>query len=230
VNENKILKNDIYKLAKNNYELFNKSKILKKYLPEINDIKNKNINIISGNPNEYVQTLNLLSENYDKMESDVRSSLSKLKEDEFIIYKKIENYENVGNAIIYNKSQILNYIYVEIDYSLIDLFFHYSHYYMPSLSKEIVMEYIQNKTILPGLLLAMYASAYMFKPNPDLEKSKRYCRIAYDIIIENYYSPNIQIIQAFTIISNCSNIHNFIILKFKLYKTYTYIYIFQKLI
>jgi len=45
----------------------------------------------------------------------------------------------------------------------------------------------------------------MFKPKPDFEKSKKLARLAHNHIINYCYHPNIQVAQAFMIISNCSN-------------------------
>jgi len=182
---------NIYKLANNNSQIFSSSEILRKYIN--NDKQN----------NDIVMT----ESNTEDITDNIKQNLLKLKDNEYIIFKIPEENEiSIGKSIIYNKYHIYNYDYIKIDYSLVKLYFQYAHFYMNILIEEVVLERIQNKTISPGLLSAMYAAAYMYKPNPDFQKSKKYAKLSYYSILKYCLVPNIQVIQAYIIISNCCNI------------------------
>jgi len=198
VMNNLISQHNIYKLAKNNYKIFNSSEILRKYIN--NDKQDNDIH------NDMHNDIHMTNNNKEFMNSIIQK-LSSLENNEYIIFRVPEEYESsTGKAIIFNKYSFHKYNYVEIDYSLIRLYFRYAQISLIILSEEIVKERIQNKTIFPGLLLAIYASAYMFKPKPDFKKSKKLARLAHKYIINYCYYPKIQVVQACMIISNCRNV------------------------
>jgi len=117
----------------------------------------------------------------------------------------LEKTTKIGNALLVNKTQYLNYHVIEIDNTLIDYYFRFVYINLPVISKETVMEHIQNKTILPELLLAIYSVTYMFKPNPDIEKSRKYNKMALYFLTNHEHKLDVQIVQAYAIISRCSN-------------------------
>ncbi|OUM64311.1 hypothetical protein PIROE2DRAFT_8931, partial [Piromyces sp. E2] len=163
---NQIPPKNIYKLAKNNYNLFNSSEILRKYIVD-KDQQDSDIQVTEVNK-EYTNIIN--------------HNLSTLKNNEYVIFKIPEEPKEhksiIGKAIVYNKNNIYHYNFIEIDYSLIKLYFRYAHFYMTILNE------------------AMYAAVYMYKPNPDIQKAKEYAISSYNSIVNNYYSPDIQLIQA----------------------------------
>ncbi|ORX47103.1 hypothetical protein BCR36DRAFT_413757 [Piromyces finnis] len=183
---NQISKENIYKLAKNNYDIFMSSKILRKYIQE-------------DKQEDKIQN----TETNDIFTNYIRQKISKLKEKEYIIFKNPQKKELTGDAIIYNKYDYYKYYFIEIDYSLINIYFRYVHPYKSILIKDIVMERIRNRTIIPPLLLSIYASALMYKPNPEIKKAREYAVKAYNLLIDSYYDPNVQVIQAYTTIANC---------------------------
>ncbi|ORX87584.1 hypothetical protein BCR32DRAFT_289236 [Anaeromyces robustus] len=189
ITKNLISDKDIVLLAKNNESLFNNN-ILKKY------INNKN-----ENQDELIQQ-NVKPINLKVLKENIKSRLLILKKEDVIIFKNSEKTK-VGTAIIYNNSEILKYHYIEIDIELIKLYFRYAHVYIPILDKTIFMQHVRNKTILPALLLAVYTAAYLFKPKPDIKQAMRYYKMAYYSIIEFNFGIDYQLIQTYTIISNC---------------------------
>lgn len=132
--------------------------------------------------------------------------LSNVKSNESVLFNKLNENKEFGEAIIYNNQVVLKYKMFGINYKLINEYFNYAHPYFPILNKEIIFERIQNKTIFPGLLLAIYASTYMYKSNPSLEMSRKYVKLAYDYTFNYINEPNIQITQAIALISNCGNL------------------------
>jgi len=142
------------------------------------------------------------SHNLNDLKENIKSRLLILKKKEFIIFKNSEK-RKVGTAIIYNNSEIFKYNFIEIDIELIRLYFRYAHVYIPILDKNIFMQHIRNKTILPALLLAVYTAAYLFKPKPEIKKAMKYFKMAYNSILEFNFGTDYQLIQTYTIISNC---------------------------
>ena len=219
---NQISQQNIYKLAKNNYEIFNSSEILRKYInndkQDIDKYNNIHNNMSNDMPNDMHNNMpndipnNIynnvyMTNNSKEFMNNIIQKLSSLENNEYIIFRVPEKHESpTGKAIVFNKYNFHNYNYVEINYYLIRLYFRYTQFSMIILNEEIVKERIQNKTILPGLLLAIYAAAYLFKPKPDFEKSKKLAILAHKHIIDYYYHPNLQVAQAFMIISHCRNV------------------------
>ena len=191
VSNNLISKDDIYKLAKNNQELFNSSEILKEYLENTNEEK------------YFRNSINNKIDN-DINNQDLFSILSKIDKDKIIIFDKPEKDE----AIVYtnfNKPRIYDYCKIKIDLNLIDIYFRISHYYFPILEKYIFMERLKSRTLFPGLLLAVYSAAYLYNPNSNLELSKKYKELAYKYTVQSNHEINIQIVQTYALISNSGN-------------------------
>jgi len=136
------------------------------------------------------------------IKENIKSRLLILKKKDLIVFKNSEKTK-VGTAIIYNNSEIYKYHFIEIDNELINLYFRYAHLYIPILEKNIFMQRMRNKAILPSLLLAVYAASYFFKPNADLKKATKYFKMAYYSILDYNFGIDIQIIQTLIIISNC---------------------------
>lgn len=147
------------------------------------------------------------SYNLKVLKENIKSRLLILKNKDFIIFKNSEKTK-VGTAIIYNNSEIHKYHFIEIDNELINLYFRYAHFYIPVLEKNIFMQRIRNKAILPSLLLAVYSAAHFFKPNPDLKKARKYFKMAYNSIMDYNFGIDIQMVQTLVIISNCGKNKN----------------------
>lgn len=206
VTENLISKENIYKLAKNNVDLFNSSEILKKYLEEMNIEENTK----PENTKESLPTVN--KEKNDKNTTNESGNnksifpiLSNVKDNESVLFNKLNENKKIGESILYNNHIMLKYKMIRIDFKLIDEYFYYAHLYFPILDKDVLLERIQNKTIFPGLLLAVYGSAFMFKANPSLEMSRKYIELAYNYSFDYFTEPNIQLTQTMALISNCGN-------------------------
>eukprot|EP00833_Pecoramyces_ruminatium_P011596 jgi/Orpsp1_1/1185628/evm.model.c7180000094673.2 len=204
VTENLISKENIYKLAKNNVDLFNSSEILKKYLEEMNIEENTK----PENTKESLPTVN--KEKNDKNTTNESGNnksifpiLSNVKDNESVLFNKLNENKIIGESILYNNHIMLKYKMIRIDFKLIDEYFYYAHLYFPILDKDVLLERIQNKTIFPGLLLAVYGSAFMFKANPSLEMSRKYIELAYNYSFDYFTEPNIQLTQTMALISNC---------------------------
>lgn len=188
-----ISNDDIHELAKNNQELFNSNNLLKNYIKNTNKEKYLDNNIPNKTQNK---TQN------DIINQELFSLLSKINKDEILIFDKYKQNE----VIIFNnnnKPKIYDYFKIKIDFSLIDIYFRFSHYYFPILEKDIFMERLKSRTLFPGLLLAVYSAAYLYRPKPDIELSKKYKNQAYDYVTHYKNEINIQIVQTYALISNC---------------------------
>ncbi|ORX76862.1 hypothetical protein BCR32DRAFT_271021 [Anaeromyces robustus] len=203
VNGNLISKENIYKLAKNNVDLFKSSEILKKYLDDsiIKDVKKESS--IESTKTENEKKDNDIEEDVkDKINDKLKLIISKIKNNESVIFNTLNEEEKYGKTFIYFNNFILRYTMLRIDYKLIDDYFKYAFLYFPILIKDIILERIKKKAIFPGLLLAIYASTYMFVSKPSMEKSRKYLNLAYNYTISFIDKPNIQVVQALALIGN----------------------------
>ncbi|OUM64545.1 hypothetical protein PIROE2DRAFT_8617 [Piromyces sp. E2] len=170
--------------------------------------------ILKNHMNNYiVEEENNMKKGKEKKRNDfekkIHSKLLKLKKNDFLLFNNLEKNSIIGNAILYNKTQHNNYYVIVIDKFLIELYFRYAYVYIPVISKETVIERIQNKTILPELLLSIYGAVYMFKPNVEIEKAFKYNKMALYFLMNYPHNSDIQAIQAFAIVSKSSNISIF---------------------
>ncbi|OUM64748.1 hypothetical protein PIROE2DRAFT_8437, partial [Piromyces sp. E2] len=181
VSENLISKKKMLQLAKNNENMFKSSEILKQYLERAKNVEN--------------------------IENDISDSKaeSKINKNEILIVNTLNKSDNIGNALIYNYPYVLDYNMISVDYILIETYFKYSHYYCPILIKEVFMDRLKNNTLIPGLLLAVYASACKYRPNPDLNKSEKYSKLSQIYCSVYYHDANIQTVQTLSLLANCGN-------------------------
>ncbi|OUM64546.1 hypothetical protein PIROE2DRAFT_8618 [Piromyces sp. E2] len=140
-------------------------------------------------------------ENNNDIEQKIQSKLLKHEDNDFILFDNLENNNIIGNAILCDKTRRKNYYAIVIDKYLIELYFRYANLYIPVISKETVMERIQNKTILPELLLSIYGAVHMFKPNPDIGKALKYNKMALYFLMNYPHDSDVQTVQAYIIIS-----------------------------
>ena len=207
VTESLISKKNILILAKNNEEMFKSSEVLKKYLEEVkNKEKVENIENEIFNSNSESNNDNIIIKTEDVTKKEILSSISKNKKNEVFIVNTLNKLDNIGNAsLIYNYPYVLDYNLISIDYDLINTYFRYSHFYCPILIKEVFMDRLKRNTILPGLLLAVYASACFYRPHPDLNMSKKYIRLSHIYCSIYYHDSDIQTVQTITLLANCGN-------------------------
>jgi len=99
-----------------------------------------------------------ITNNSKEFMDSIIQKLSSFENNEYIIFRVPEGYESsTGRAIVFNKYNFYNYNYVEINYYLIRLYFRYAKFSM-NLNEEIIKERIQNKTILPRIIVSNICS------------------------------------------------------------------------
>ncbi|OUM64313.1 hypothetical protein PIROE2DRAFT_60735 [Piromyces sp. E2] len=199
---------------------------LKKILEESDvpcEIKNGEV-VVKDNeetPEEFIEKLTVLYQKY--------LNSNKIKK------KKLSNYHNVislndfemsSNPVLYNDifPEKLNklddtliefkddYIHevVPIDLSLIYDFFKYSFSLSLIINPGVLLMKIRNKVVMPALLFAIYASAYLFRPNFNKEKSNNYIDKMIYCLKENINVDDIQNLQAAYIVANLGTIQSYI--------------------
>ncbi|ORX56064.1 hypothetical protein BCR36DRAFT_280771 [Piromyces finnis] len=207
VSEGLISKKDISILAKNNVDMFKSSEILKCYI-EGEDKKEENVENSNLNNNVNFEGNTFLNSENEKRE-EFLSKLSKINKNKVLIASTVNKAENIGCSMININLSSCNYNIVTVNYDLIESYFEYSHSHFPMLVKEVFLDRIKKNTILPGLLLAVYASALIFRPNPDYNASKKYLRLSHIYCSIYYHSSDIQSIQAISLLANCTCGSNF---------------------
>jgi len=127
----------------------------------------------------------------------------------------LEDFKNLNdNMIEYvpgSKTDLLH-----INFNLITDFFKYGYNIALIVHPSVILLRIQQKSLSPGLLFAIYSGAYLFRPNQDNLKSKFYYIMSFRCLLKDIQKYDIQNLQTAFILSN---------IRKKIYK-YTYIYIY----
>jgi len=112
-----------------------------------------------------------------------------------------QDFENLGTTMVENvpgfKTDKLH-----INFNLIVDFFKYSYNIALIIHPIIILFRIQQKSLSPGLLFAIYAGAYLFRPNQNKLKSKYYYIMAVRSLFRNIQKYDIQNLQTAFILSN----------------------------
>ncbi|OUM64549.1 hypothetical protein PIROE2DRAFT_8621 [Piromyces sp. E2] len=133
----------------------------------------------------------------------LQQQLERLIENKIISGKDIYNIVKKNNDIIISSEILkehLNNVIIE-EKNNNEQYFRYVYTYTPVISKETVIEHIQNKTILPELLLSIYGAAYLFKPNADIGNAWKYNKMALYFLMNYPHDSDVQTIQAYAIVS-----------------------------
>jgi len=110
---------------------------------------------------------------------------------DFIAYNECINFKdkltinenpNIG-------SELINYV-------VINYYYKYFNTCFPVVNYNSFAIHAKNGTLSKYLLFAMYAMAYLFQPNPNIAKATEYIEKAKALILQNYSSVNVQILQA----------------------------------
>jgi len=110
---------------------------------------------------------------------------------DFISYNECINFKD---KLIINEnpnigSELINYV-------IINYYYKYFNTCFPVVSYNSFAIHAKNGTLSKYLLFAMYAMAYLFQPNPNIAKATEYIEKAKALILQNYGSINVQILQA----------------------------------
>jgi len=112
------------------------------------------------------------------------------------INEKIPNH----SLLEYNTQTLTNVIH--LDYSLLTDFFNYAHTYALIIHPAALVLRIQQKTLSPGLLLAIYALTYLFIPNQNKELANFYFEKAYQYLFAHLHTTDIQNVHISFLLSN----------------------------
>ena len=91
---------------------------------------------------------------------------------------------------------------LHINFNLIADFFKYSYNIALIIHPIVILFRIQQKSLSPGLLFAIYSGAYLFRPNQNKLKSKYYYIMAGRSLLRNIQKYDIQNLQTAYILSN----------------------------
>jgi len=140
-----------------------------------------------------------------------------------IYYKNFypEQLENNEDVLIEFKNDYINEI-VSVDFNLISDFFKYNFDMSLVINPGILIMKIKQKIIEPFLLFAIYAGAYLFRPDNDINKFYYYYDKAYYCILNTIRMESIQNIQAAFILAKLDNLKK---KKKIIYIIFIYIYI-----
>ncbi|KAL6621874.1 hypothetical protein U3516DRAFT_626361 [Neocallimastix sp. 'constans'] len=149
-------------------------------------LKNKEIN------HEF---LNNLHDIFSPNNIYFRNSFNQLRTVVFQDYKSLDNI--MIEYIPGSKTDSLH-----INFNLIVDFFKYGYNIALIIYPSVILLRIRQKSLSPGLLFAIYAGAYLFRPNQDKIKSRFYYFMAFKSLLRNIRKNDIQNLQTAFILSN----------------------------
>jgi len=118
------------------------------------------------------------------------------------IYNNFINYEsniNFKSTLNVEEEQIIESEL--INYSVIDYYYKYFHPSYPIINYNTFIEYIKTDSLSKYLLFAMYALAYLFQPNINVQMAEEYIGKAKALINQNYGKISAQLLQTIFLIT-----------------------------
>jgi len=122
------------------------------------------------------------------------------------IYNNFINYEsniNFKSTLNVEEEQIIESEL--INYSVIDYYYKYFHPSYPIINYNTFIEYIKTDSLSKYLLFAMYALAYLFQPNINVQMAEEYIGKAKALINQNYGKISAQLLQTIFLITVYGN-------------------------
>ncbi|ORX87583.1 hypothetical protein BCR32DRAFT_289235 [Anaeromyces robustus] len=194
------------KLLKNKYE----NNILDSTIINVKFINKK---MTSGSATDIINNISTLYLKYLKKEEINHEYLNNLheifslrnfdNEKEWNPLKTVntEDYKKIKNVMIEytpgSKKDLLH-----INFNLITDFFKYAYNITPIIYPSVILLRIQQKSLSPGLLFAIYSGAYLFRPNQNKIKSRFYYVMSVRSLLGNIQKYDIQNLQTAFILSN----------------------------
>lgn len=112
-----------------------------------------------------------------------------------------QDFEKLGTTMVENVPNFKT-DKLHINFNLIVDFFKYSYNIALIIHPIVIVFRIQQKSLSPGLLFAIYAGAYLFRPNQNKLKSKYYYIMAFRSLLRYIKKYDIQNLQTAFILSN----------------------------
>ncbi|ORX47104.1 hypothetical protein BCR36DRAFT_413759 [Piromyces finnis] len=177
---------------------------------------NSNINkrnIIPGSFDEFIENLNTLYRDYLNPSENENEEM--LNNSHFVF--SLDEFKNKNNPTTYRELYLKEYTPKDsfqefkfdnttetlyIDFNLISDFFKYAFSISLAINPGVLLMKIKQKTLLPGLLFAIYATAYLYRPNCDKEKYNFYLSRSKYYLFKTLHKENIQNLQTAHIIAN----------------------------
>jgi len=183
-----------------------------------NEVNNKDVSFIIGNNLEKLSNFyHLYLDSYDNVSQIIDTSHKILSFDEFseisissnVRFTNTNKVKLSDQSLIESTSDALSYI-IHLDFNILTDFFKYAHSYTPIVQPTALVYRIKNRTLSPGLLLAIYAMTYLFHPNQNRLLADFYFDKAEQYLNNNINSSDIQNVHTAYLLSNYCKYKNII--------------------
>jgi len=165
-------------------------------------VKEMNIEKLFDYYNNILKTL-------EKNENENDSSHSVLSFDELdsLDIKTDFHFNDTDNIKIADQDLIeitsdLNLNVIHLDLKLLTDFFNYAHTYAPIINPTALVLRIRQRILSPGLLLAIYALTFLFRPNQNKRLAKFYAEKSLQYLFAHIYTSDIQNVHTAYLLSN----------------------------
>ncbi|ORX56067.1 hypothetical protein BCR36DRAFT_581213 [Piromyces finnis] len=165
--------------------------------------------IFDDNMNRLQNFYNMYLNSYNNDVKEYHNTHEILSFDEFneisipssIKFKNTQKIKLSDQSLIECTSELLPNV-VHLNFNILTDYFKYAHSYSPIIQPTVLIYRIKNRTLSPGLLLAIYALTFLFSPNQNKLLADFYFDKAEQYLTCNISSSDIQNVHTAYLLSN----------------------------